>query len=88
MLQKIKESGVFSVEDVKELRVLLSNKSLQRVLNKILLFADMQDKLSTYALEGQEGLAKALKAQGVVQGLKQAVTTIIEASQEEVKDNG
>ena len=76
----------FSAEDVSELAVLLSNKSMGRALKQILISAEERDKLSVHELGGQEGLASALKAQGIVQGLRSAVEQLISLAEVEEDD--
>lgn len=79
--------GNFSSEDAKELSVLLGNKSMRKAIGVVLTKANSMDKLSSYTLDGQEGLSKALKAQGTVQGMKLALEEIIDLAQLEEEED-
>lgn len=77
------DAGEFLPADEKELRTLLSNKSLQRALGHILVLAEGMDRLSACNLEAQEGLNVALRQSGTVQGVRLAVETLIDLAEEE-----
>ncbi len=85
--ERIKASEAFTVEDAKELKVLLSNKSLMRALNVILTKANAQDKLTLCDIQGQQGLNEALTRQGFIRGQRDTIDTLIELSQSEEENN-
>lgn len=77
------DSEPFSSEDAKELRTVLSNKSLQRALGNVLVLAEGMDRLSACDLEGREGLHAALRQKGTVEGIRVAVQTLTDLAEEE-----
>lgn len=76
------ESGEFTLEDRKELRSVLGNKSVRRALKEVLTLAEGMDKLSSVDLDGREGLSVALRQAGTVRGLLLAVETLIDLTEE------
>lgn len=86
-MDSIRINEPFTSEDAKELAVLLGNKSFGRALDSVLTFAKEMDTLSAYDLKGQEGLAKALEAQGNVRGIIIAFEQLITLAQVEDEEN-
>lgn len=77
------DSEEYQPSDVKELRTVLSNKSVQRALGNVLTLAEGMDRLSTCDLDGREGLNAALRQKGTVEGMRLAIQTLIDLAEEE-----
>lgn len=78
----------FTSEDAKELLVVLGNKSVRRAMGNLLTYAESLDKLTIHELHGQQGLSKAIEAQGVVRGIRTAIERLIDLAQLEEEDDG
>lgn len=79
--ETIAAAGPADAGDAREIAGLLSNESLQRALCSVLQEADERDRLSMVDLT--EGLESAHRRQGVVEGLRRAVSIIVESADNE-----
>ncbi len=82
------DSGEVLPADAKELRSVLSNKSVQRALGSILTLAEGMDRLSACDLDGREGLNVALRQKGTVEGMRLAVDAFIDLAEEDDNEHG
>lgn len=75
-----------TLEDAKEVRLLLGNKSLLKVLGRIQRQAQDLGSITTLDLTTEEGLNKSRGVQGQVRGLFQALDMVHEIAMKEEED--